>query len=230
MRNRFGFTCCSCFALLALSGCGGGGSGNGNGQLSGSQEMQIQQLCVGLCTKVLDCEDAGSEASLCSSECSTSASSSTAIPSGCNVSGYLNAANACLQQSCTESSATLPPYLTCIEQAASSSGCESVTTMSTVSTSTGSGNATGTGTGNSTGTGTGSTTSTSTSSASCSICDKAATCCAAIETSAGEADAGDCTVFSTATCNSLGSSSGEFATECQDELSVGQAVGVAACN
>lgn len=207
IRSRLIFGSCFIFLAPALARCGGGGGSND----SASTEAQIQQLCTKLCNKLAGCE--GISASECSTECSPSASSSsvtTTIPPGCDFNAFVSSIDSCLSQPCGSlTSTTVPPYLTCIEQVETNNTACTGTTSTGVTTSTGNSTSTGTTTGD--------------AGVSCSICDKAGTCCQALEADAGV----DCSFYSSTECNS--STDPLFATGCQDVLSAGQAEGIAQC-
>lgn len=189
-------------SLLALLPALGCGSGASNGQTTSDP---LQRLCVSICTVAYQCADAGKLTSTCSVDCADASLQSAdggPPPSGCNVNQFVSAETACLQTSCSTFGA-------CIGQATTSSGC--ATSGSTSSGSISDGSTSGS------------------STSGCALCDQAGSCCSALAAEVGPSDAGDCSAFTTTGCNGSNDPSG-FASNCQQELTIGQDFSLAACS
>lgn len=173
---------------LGVAACSSGAASRGQ-----ASSAQLQQLCVGICSKSAQCGDGGASPVSCSADC---ADAGTALfAPGCNVNQLVSAENSCLTNSCAT-------YASCIETAAATAACATASAGSSAD-----------------------------AGASCSLCDQAGTCCAALAELFGESDASACTGFSTAACNEAGAQSAGFAEQCQTQLTVGgQDYGVAVCN
>jgi hypothetical protein len=215
------------FAVGALQSCGGSSSSN------------TTAVCTQVCEKAAACAtDAGvappESSAYCMQRCMTETCS--------NQAELVSAANTCLAKStCADFIACAETSPQCISTGGTSGTGNGGTGAGTGGT-TGTGNGgTGAGTGGTTGTGnggagagTGGTKGTGggggSGSATCSVCDKAATCCVGLVSFTGHADASDCTAFSAATCNSLpAASQSAYASECSLEISSGADLKVAAC-
>ena len=201
------------FALAAFQGCGGGGS------------TDYAALCQKTCQKEATCYGDSSLASECTSTCTTQANQ---MGTCTNASTITSDVNACLAMSdCTAFQNCLDNVPDCAGGTTTGTGGSSGTggtTSTGTGGSTGAGGSTSTGTGGSTGTGTG-TGGTSGTTASCSICDKAQTCCLAVIASEPGGSASDCS-FSNATCGGLtGTNQSEYITACQTILTEGAALG-----
>jgi len=203
-------------AVGTASGCGG------------SSSTDYVGICKRSCTKYVSCmPSAGITTADCTTICANSANK-TSCPNADQVAA---AANNCLAMNdCTA-------YLSCSASAPSCGDSGGTGTGGSTGTTGTGGSSSGTGTGGSssaTGTGghaagTGGSTGAAGSggTADCSMCDKANTCCMAEATMFGQPTS-SCT-FSNSTCTASGSNSASYAMSCQQILSAGQALSIAAC-
>jgi hypothetical protein len=87
--------------LLGVVGCASNGGSSG-GQLSGSQQMQIQQLCVQACMKTVSCADAGNVGADCAATCAANTMGDGGVPPDCNVDQEISGSQACIQGGCEQ--------------------------------------------------------------------------------------------------------------------------------
>ena len=199
------------FALGAVQGCGSSSSSNGT---------NIMSACMQGCMKVVPClADAGISETVAQCVQSCSASSSKDGGTCANESAIVMAAQACAAKTtCAEletCGATIPD---CVISGSGTGGTRA--TGGTSGATGGTSGATG-GTSGATG-GTSGATGGTGGTASCAICDKAQTCCTAIEGAAA------CTGVSAAACTSTpAANQATIISYCQTLLNAGAALSAA---
>lgn len=206
-------------SLMAVSLFAVGLAAGASGGCGGSSSTDYVGLCTRSCNKYQTCS--GTTGLNCSSICASAANKSSCP----NADQVAAGANTCLAMAdCTA-------YLNC---AASAPTCGSSggpgSGGSTGTTGTG-GSSSATGTGGHTAGAAGTTGSTgaagSGGTADCSICDKANNCCMAEAPLIGQPTS-SCTLSASA-CTASGSGSASYAMSCQQLLTAGQSLSLAAC-
>ena len=195
------------FALGAVQGCGSSSPSAGS----------VMSLCMQGCAKEssLCGADAGETMADCMQGCVSTETTSTGGACS-NQSAILAAGNACLAKTtCAELELCVATVPTCAGGTGGTSGTGTGGTKGT-------GGSSGTGTGGTTGTGGSTGAAGASGTATCASCDKAQTCCTAIE------GASACTDVSAATCNSTpAADQATIISDCQTILTAGATLNAA---
>ncbi|HEY4187241.1 MAG TPA: hypothetical protein VGP07_19350 [Polyangia bacterium] len=191
------------FMVVSAPGCSSGSSTAGGNNTA---------LCMQACMKEVPCEMAAG-VTITVAECVAACTASLGTTTCSNQAAITSAATACLSiTDCTMLDACAQNLPDCVPTGA------------------GAGAGGNSGSGGTSGGGGASATGGTTGTATCSICDKAATCCAAEAVLAGSTTAStDCAGLSAAVCTQAATEQASVISECQQLISLGAQLGLAAC-